>query len=162
MLIRLLDMMQSPMLPATMRAAILSSLVIIFGVVVDFFHWAFDHFMWDWFINVLETKWHLREAELIASVSSYVLPGFGAILCLAAMYLLVRLGKTRFWKRQENLIELRNKGTLRQWGGLNDIGQHVQIPETYRRSGTLDCSRLNDREISQTRAAASRPDRTNL
>ena len=104
------------MLPATMRAAILSSLVIIFGVVVDFFHWAFDHFMWDWFINVLETKWHLREAELIASVSSYVLPGFGAILCFAAMYLLVRLGKDALLEAPGEFNRIAEQGNIKAMG----------------------------------------------
>jgi len=52
--------------------------------------WAFDHFKWDWLVILLEEKWNLKEAELIALVSSYVIPAVGAIICLMAIYLLLR------------------------------------------------------------------------
>jgi hypothetical protein len=52
--------------------------------------WAFDHFLWDWFIQFLEVKWHFREATLIASVSSYVIPLLLVVVCVLLLYWLVR------------------------------------------------------------------------
>jgi len=62
------------------------ALVIVLAAVL---HWAFDHFLWDWFSQSLEAKWHIKEAQLIASVSSYVIPILIVIFCLAAIYWLL-------------------------------------------------------------------------
>jgi hypothetical protein len=53
--------------------------------------WAFDHFLWDWLANFLEVKRHFKEATLIASVSSYVIPFLIVIVCIVSLYWLVRL-----------------------------------------------------------------------
>jgi len=52
--------------------------------------WAFDHFLWDWFVQFLDVRWHFKEATLIASVSSYVLPLLFSLFCVAAIYWLAR------------------------------------------------------------------------
>jgi len=52
--------------------------------------WAFDHFLWDWLTDFLEVKWHLKEATLIASVSSYVFPVLIVAGCIALLYWLAR------------------------------------------------------------------------
>jgi hypothetical protein len=58
----------------------------LIGIVAVFFvgvlNWAFDHFLWDWFTNFLEVKWHLKEATLIASISSYVVPVLIVAACV--------------------------------------------------------------------------------
>jgi hypothetical protein len=67
------------------------SLVALLGLLfVGVLKWAFDHFIWDWFITYIEAKWNLREATLIVSVSSYAIPLLITIFCLMAIYWLMR------------------------------------------------------------------------
>jgi len=73
-----------------MRAVIFFLVGIFWLGLTGILRWAFDHFMWDWLVILLEEKWNLKEAELIALVSSYVIPAVGAIICLMAIYLLLR------------------------------------------------------------------------
>jgi hypothetical protein len=67
-------------------------LIGIVGVVfVGILKWAFDHFLWDWLANFLEVKRHFKEATLIASVSSYVIPFLIVVVCIVSLYWLVHL-----------------------------------------------------------------------
>ena len=44
--------------------------IVLYGV----FKWALDHFLWDWFTQYLETTWHIKETDVITTVSSFVVP----------------------------------------------------------------------------------------
>jgi len=69
----------------------LLGLIGIVGFVLwGIFWWAFDHFVWDTLIWFLEDRWHFREATLIASGLSYVIPLGGALLCIIIIYRLAR------------------------------------------------------------------------
>jgi hypothetical protein len=70
-----------------MRKALIAVLGLVF---VGFLKWAFDHFLWDWFVQFIEVRWHLKEAALIASVSSYAFPILIVAACIAALYFLIR------------------------------------------------------------------------
>jgi len=73
-----------------MRAWSTAALGLLGVILEECFRWAFDHFLWDWLIQFFETTWHFKEAELIASISSYVVPIVGAALCIIAIYWLLR------------------------------------------------------------------------
>jgi hypothetical protein len=60
--------------------------LVLFGVL----KWAFDSFLWDWFVQFIEVRWHFKEATLIASVSSYMFPILIVAACVAALYFLIR------------------------------------------------------------------------
>jgi hypothetical protein len=47
--------------------------------------WAIDHFLWDWLIQYLEVNWHLMNAPMIASATSYI-PFLIAVLCILVYY----------------------------------------------------------------------------
>jgi hypothetical protein len=61
---------------AIMRVFARVSAGIVGLVLIGVLKWAFDSFLWDWFVQFIEVRWHLKEATLIASVSSYVFPIF--------------------------------------------------------------------------------------
>jgi hypothetical protein len=42
------------------------------------FKWILDHTLFDWFVRYLENNWQLKEADLLASVSSYVIPAIAS------------------------------------------------------------------------------------
>jgi hypothetical protein len=56
--------------------------LLFFGVL----KWAFDHFLWDWFVKLIEDRWHFSEPTLIASVSSYVIPALVVTACVILLY----------------------------------------------------------------------------
>jgi hypothetical protein len=56
--------------------------LLFFGVL----KWAFDHFLWDWFVKLIEDRWHFSEPALIASVSSYVIPALIVAACVILLY----------------------------------------------------------------------------
>jgi hypothetical protein len=46
--------------------------------------WFLDHTLFDWFVRYLESAWKIKEADLIASISSFVIP---CIISAAIIYL---------------------------------------------------------------------------
>jgi hypothetical protein len=63
---------------------------IVWLVLVGVLKWAFDSFLWDWLVQFIDVRLHLKEATLIASVSSYVFPILIAAACIAALYFFIR------------------------------------------------------------------------
>ena len=52
--------------------------------------WLLDNALFDWFTDYLDKHWHIKEADLIASVSSYVIPLLLSALVVAFVYWLAR------------------------------------------------------------------------
>ena len=52
--------------------------VLLYGT----FKWLADHLLFDWFSRYLATRWHIEEADVIAHISSFVIPGLLAALAL--------------------------------------------------------------------------------
>jgi hypothetical protein len=55
------------------------------------FTWAFDSFLWDWFTQYLQTAWHIKEADVIVTVSSFIGP---ALVVGASYWVLWKLSKS--------------------------------------------------------------------
>jgi len=73
-----------------MRARLIAVLGFAWALLSGVFYWALPHLLWDWLIQFLEKTWHFKEAELIASISSYAVPMVGAALCVIAIYMVLR------------------------------------------------------------------------
>jgi hypothetical protein len=58
-----------------------------FGIIfLGVLKWAFDHFAWDALVQVLENNFRIKEADVITSVSSFVIPSALAFGALAGTY----------------------------------------------------------------------------
>jgi hypothetical protein len=60
--------------------------VILFGVL----RWAFNSFAWDIAVHILQSKFGIAEAEVIAGISSFIVPGLLAVAAVAGAYNLGR------------------------------------------------------------------------
>jgi hypothetical protein len=58
--------------------------------------WILDNALYDWFVHYLEDRWGIKEAALIASISSYVVPLLlaGAIVVLVYHLALFQRSRT--------------------------------------------------------------------
>jgi hypothetical protein len=61
--------------------------------------WILDHALFDWFVHYLEDKWDFKEATLIASISSYVIPAIVSAIIIAIVY---RLGQHELGSTVDN------------------------------------------------------------
>jgi hypothetical protein len=64
----------------------LGGVFVILGTFV--FNWFFSHLLWDWFKSYLQTKWEIKEADMIASASGYVIC---ALIGLMAYLFLIKV-----------------------------------------------------------------------
>jgi len=64
--------------------ALLNSIfaILLFGVL----KWAFNSFAWDATVHILQSKFGIAEADVIAAASSFVVPGIIAFLAIAGAY----------------------------------------------------------------------------
>jgi hypothetical protein len=56
--------------------------VVLFGVL----KWVFNSFAWDTTVHILQSKLGVSEADMIAGVSSFVIPGIVAFFAIAGAY----------------------------------------------------------------------------
>ncbi len=52
--------------------------------------WILDHALFDWFVHYLEDTWNIKEASLIASISSYVIPAVASAVVITIVYRVAR------------------------------------------------------------------------
>jgi hypothetical protein len=50
-------------------------------------YWLLDHFLYSWLVQYLERVFDVKEANVIASVSSYVIPALLAVVIIWVVYL---------------------------------------------------------------------------
>ena len=48
--------------------------------------WILDHTLFDWFVSYLESAWRVKEADLIASISSVIIPCIVSAVIIYLMY----------------------------------------------------------------------------